>query len=296
MAASHVGMIGLGIMGSAMAAGLMRAGFEVDGYDVLPAAARRLERGGGAAHSSVVGVARAARCLITSLPSGRSLLLACSAIARAGRRNLVVVETSTLPLDVKERARRILARAGIALLDCPLSGTGAQAKTGDLAVYASGSAAAYRRILPVLEAFSRAQYYLGAFGNGSKMKFAANLLVAIHNASAAEAIVLARRAGLSARKAVAILGDGAGASRMLQVRGPMMARRRYTPATMKNEVWQKDMKIIAAFARALRSPTPLFDASKPVYREALRRGFAKADTAAVAAVLERRALRPPARR
>jgi 3-hydroxyisobutyrate dehydrogenase-like beta-hydroxyacid dehydrogenase len=201
-----------------------------------------------------------------------------------------VVETSTLPIPVKEAARKRLARASIVLLDCPLSGTGAQAKTGDLAVYGSGERAALRNVRPVLRGFSRAQYELGAFGNGSKMKFAANLLVAIHNVSAAEAVVLARRSGLDPKLAVKVLGDGAGSSRMLQVRGPMMAARRYLPATMKNEVWQKDMAIIADFLRRTRSPAPLFQATKAIYKATLK-NLAKADTAAVCAVLERRTRR-----
>ena len=123
------------------------------------------------------------------------------------------------------------------------------------------------------------------------MKFAANLLVAIHNVSSAEAIILARKSGINAALAVKVLGDGAGSSRMLQVRGPMMAKRAYKDATMKVEVWQKDMKIIGEFVRVLGSPAPLFDATKKIYNKAMKLGLAKSDTAAVCAVLEARAPR-----
>jgi 3-hydroxyisobutyrate dehydrogenase-like beta-hydroxyacid dehydrogenase len=243
-------------------------------------------------------VSRQARILITSLPSAEALSGVVDEISsNSGSRN-IIVETSTLPIPVKEAARRRLAAAGIVLLDCPLSGTGAQAKTGDLAVYGSGERAALRKVRPVLRGFSRAQYELGPFGNGSKMKFAANLLVAIHNVSAAEAVVLARRSGLNAALAVKVLGDGAGSSRMLQVRGPMMAARRYRPATMKNEVWQKDMAIIGDFLRRVGSPAPLFAATKPIYKATLK-NLATADTAAVCAVLEgspRRGLPSPSSR
>ena len=84
-----------------------------------------------------------------------------------------------------------------------------------------------------------------------------------------------------------VLGDGAGSSRMLQVRGPLMVRRSYRPATVTNEIWQKDMKIIGEFVRRLKSPAPLFNATKAIYRRAIALGLAKADTAAVCAVLER---------
>ncbi len=284
MAKSTVGMLGLGIMGSAMAANLMKRGFRVVGYDPLPACRRRHARAGGIVARNAAEVSDAARILITSLPSSKALHSVAKAVSGAK----IVVETSTLPFADKERARKALAAKGATLLDCPLSGTGAQAKVGDLVVFGSGIPAKYKKIIPVLRGFSRSQYYLGRFGNGSKMKFVANLLVAIHNVSAAEAVVLARRAGLDPAMAVRVLGDGAGGSRMLQVRGPMMARRAYLPATMSNKLWQKDMRIIADFTRRLGSPTPLFRATVPIYKATLKR-LGKADTAAVAAVLEGRA-------
>jgi 3-hydroxyisobutyrate dehydrogenase-like beta-hydroxyacid dehydrogenase len=285
MAKRNVGMLGLGVMGSAMAANLNRAGFRVIGYDPLEACRRRHARAGGIVARNAEEVSRSAHIIICSLPSAKAL----DSISKAVSGRKIVVETSTLPLADKERAREALAARGATLLDCPLSGTGAQARTGDLVVYGSGISSEYKKVLPVLRRVSRSQYYLGRFGNGSKMKFVANLLVAIHNVSAAEAVVLARRCGLDAAAAVRVLGDGAGSSRMLQVRGPLMARRAYLPATMSMKLWQKDMKIIAAFARASRSPTPLFSATKAIYNAAMAQGRGRQDTAAVCAVLERRA-------
>ena len=282
-----VGFAGLGIMGSAMSANLLQAGFPVVGFDILPGCRARHRRAGGMVARDVRELARAADIIITSLPSADALALVSSQISTERRNGQIVIETSTLPVPVKEAARKRLAMAGVTLLDCPLSGTGAQAKAKDLAVYASGPRATIRRCVPVFKGFARAHYDLGAFGNGSKMKFAANLLVAIHNVSAAEAVVLARKSGLNPALAVKVLGDGAGASRMLQVRGPMMAKRAYKPATMKVEVWQKDMKIIGDFVRQLGSPAPLFSATKAIYDAAMRLGYGKADTASVCAVLER---------
>jgi 3-hydroxyisobutyrate dehydrogenase-like beta-hydroxyacid dehydrogenase len=206
-------------------------------------------------------------------------------IARAKHKGLIVVETSTMPLEAKNAARAIVERSGATVLDCPLSGTGAQARTKDLLVYASGARSAYRQCVPVFEGFARGHHYLGAFGNGSKMKYVANLLVAIHNVAAAEAMVLARKAGLDPAQTLKVIGDGAGSSRMLQVRGPMMVRDDYSDATMKVEVWQKDMHIIAEFATRLGCPTPLFAATAPLYTAAIAEGFAKEDTGSVCAVL-----------
>jgi len=273
-------------MGSAISANLVRAGFETFGYDVLPARRKALERAGGIATQSATQVVAHTSVALTSLPSVAALDRVAAELARAGRRGGIVLETSTLPIEDKHRARAVLGAAGMTLLDCPLSGTGAQAKTGDLSVYASGPRKAYDAAVPVFEGFARSHYFLGAFGNGSKMKFVANLLVAIHNVSAAEAFVLGMKAGLAPRTILRVVGDGAGASRMFQVRGPMMVAGRYGRATMKNAVWQKDLKIIRAFARELGVRTPLFDASATVYAAAMQRGYAQQDTAAVCAVLE----------
>lgn len=280
-----IGIAGLGIMGSAIGANLVRAGFGVAGYDPVPRARRALVRSGGRAARSNGELARRCAVVITSLPSAAALERAAQELAAAARRGLIVVETSTLPIEDKERARRVLAAAGATLLDCPLSGTGAQARARDLAVYASGPRAAVRRCAAVFDGFARAHYYVGAFGAGSKMKFVANLLVAIHNVSAAEALVLGKKAGLDPALVYKVVGDGAGSSRMFQVRGPMMVAGDYRDATMKVEVWQKDMAIITDFARSLGCPTPLFLASAPLYTAALAAGRGKQDTASVCAVL-----------
>ncbi len=288
MSENAVGMIGLGIMGSAISANLLKAGLPVVGFDIVPGRVEALRGLGGRTAASAGQVAGQCEVVVTSLPSVAALNEAVQGadgiLAAGGGRT--VIETSTLPVADKQRARDRLRDAGTALLDCPLSGTGAQAASGDLVVLGSGDQAAYEACLPVLKAFSRAQYYLGAFGNGSAMKFAANLLVAVHNVAAAEALVLARKAGLDADTALQVLTDGAGNSRMLEIRGPLMTSRQYDDATMKVDIWQKDMTVIADFARALGCPTPLFSATAPLYSAALGQGRGAQDTAVVCAVLE----------
>jgi 3-hydroxyisobutyrate dehydrogenase-like beta-hydroxyacid dehydrogenase len=296
MAQQTVGMIGLGIMGSAMSYNLVRAGIRVIGYDVAPRARAEHKRAGGAAAKSPREVARRADVIITSLPSARALAEVSAELAKSARRGTVVVETSTLPIGAKTAAREVLAKRGVILLDCPLSGTGAQARNKDLLVYVSGERTAYTQILPVLPGFTSAAYYVGPFGAGSKMKFVANLLVAIHNVAAAEAMVLGMKAGLDPAMILKVVAGGAGGSRMFQVRGPMMVKGDYSEATMKNEVWQKDMTIIGDFARELDCPTPLFAASAPIYNAAMAMGLGKQDTGAVCKVLEEMAGRPRRRK
>src|SRR6266704_2520355 len=296
MAQQTVGMVGLGIMGAAMSFNLTRAGFRVVGFDVVPRRRAEHLRSGGVAARSPREIARRAGIIVTSLPSASALSQVASELASSSRRGTIVIETSTLPIPVKETARDVLARRGVVLLDCPLSGTGAQARVKDLLIYVSGDRTAYRKTIPVLSGFTSANYYVGPFGSGSKMKFVANLLVAIHNVAAAEAMVLGMKGGLDPALVLKVVAGGAGGSRMFQVRGPMMVKGDYSEATMKNEVWQKDMTIIGDFARELECPTPLFAASVPIYNAAMAMGLAKQDTGAVCSVLEEMAGNPRERR
>lgn len=284
-----VGMIGLGIMGSAMSSNLLKAGFSVIGYDVLPEKVEALVGIKGIGAGSCAEIASEADVIVTVLPTVESLkdvVEGEKGLLASPRKDFVLVESSTFPLEVKGEAYESLKRAGVTMLDCPLSGTGAQAARKDLSVYASGDRNAYDRCAPVFGGFARSHYYLGEFGMGSRMKFVANLLVAIHNVSAAEAFVLGMKAGLDPEMILKVISDGAGTSRMFEVRGPLMVSGRYDEATMKVDVFQKDMKIITAFANELKCPTPLLAASAQIYTTALANGRAKEDTASVCAVLE----------
>ena len=283
----RIGLLGLGIMGSAMSGNLLKAGFTVVGYDPSAAARKRLRQAGGRPCASAAVLAAEVDVVICSLPSGEALMASAQQLAAAAPRGLLVVETSTLDIADKEAARRVLAAAGIVLLDCPLSGTGAQAVRKDLTVYTSGPATAIKRLQPVFEGFTKSQFHLGAFGNGMKMKLMANLLVAIHNVSTAEALLLGQRWGIRPSDAARVLADGAGGSRMLQVRGPFMEERGWEAATMKVSVWQKDMKLIGAALREMGVPAPLFAATVPIYDAAMGMGHAEHDTAAVFDVLDR---------
>ena len=282
-----VGMIGLGIMGSAMSRNLIAAGFTVVGCDVLAAAVESFGKLGGQAAKSAAEVADRAEIVITSLPSTKALHDVAGEIAHGRHDGKILAETSTFPLDDKIAAERTLAACGMTMLDCPLSGTGTQALVRDVLVYGSGSKAAYDRCLPVFEGFSRAPHHLGDFGNGSKMKFIANHLVAIHTAAAGEAFALARKAWLDPAQTFAMVSDGAGSSRSLQARGEMLIADRYLPVrTMPLNLWQKDLRVIGEFATAMGCPTPMFAACVPLFQAAVAAGLGNEDTAAVCAASE----------
>ena len=280
------GIIGIGIMGSAIARNLIAAGLPVIGFDIAATRRDELAAMGGEAARSAAAVAAGAEIILTSLPSIAALDESVAAIRGKARRGMIVAELSTLPIEVKQRNHDALATAGVTMLDCPLSGTGAQAVNRDLVVYASGDRAAFDRCAKIFAGFARQSEYLGAFGNGSKMKFVANLLVAIHNVATAEAMVLGMKAGLAPQDIVKVISSGAGNSRVFELRAPLMAKNDYQPPTMKIDIWQKDMAVIGDFAKSLGIGVPLFAATQPIYNAALGLGLGGADTAAVCAVLE----------
>jgi putative dehydrogenase len=284
-----IGIIGLGIMGGAFAQNLLSAGWRVIGYDTDPARRRVLARLGGEIAADAVDVARKAKTIITSLPKPAALASTAAAIAKANVPRRVVIEMSTFTIEDKALAEKALRKAGHVTLDCPVSGTGSQAKVRDLVVYASGGAAEIKKLRPMFAAFTRGLHDLGAFGNGSRMKYVANLLVAIHNVASAEAMVLGMKAGLPPQLIYDQVNAGVGTSRVFALRGPMMVKNDYTNVTMKIDVWQKDMDVIGSYARKIGVRTPLFDASEGVYVKALKSGHGAEDTAAVCAVLEKMA-------
>src|ERR1700710_945915 len=282
-----VGIVGLGIMGSAIARNLVERGWQVIGYDIDAARRDELKMAGVAIAGDVKQVAHDAPIIMTSLPSAAAADDVARTIADSGQPPRIVVELSTLTIADKLRFADVLNKAGHIALDCPLSGTGAQAKTRDLVVYASGDSDAIARCTGLFSDFAKQSADLGRFGNGSRMKFVANHLVAIHNVAAAEAMVLAQRAGLDPKMVVDMVGPGAGGSRMFQMRAPMMVEGVYEPATMKVSTWKKDMAIIAEFADDVGCATPLFTLTQPVYAEAMAMGLGDQDTAAVFEVLKK---------
>ncbi len=284
-----VGIVGLGIMGGAFARLLKKAGWRVVGYDL--SAARRLaakDRGIKILRNATE-VAKQAPVVLTSLPSPKALESVVNEIASAKLPPITLIELSTFALADKHKAERRMRKAKHTMLDVPVSGTGAQAARGDAVFYACGDKATIKKLMPMFGDFGRAAFDVGAFGNGSKMKYVANLMVAIHNIASAEAMVLGMKAGLPPQAILELVSAGAGQSRIFDLRGPMMVKNDYDTVTATLDVFDKDLRLIGDFIRTARAPTPLFDATRPIYDKALKAGLGAKDVAAVCTVLEKMA-------
>ena len=280
-----IGVVGLGVMGSAMARNLIAAGHQVLGFDIDPGKVSTFADIGGEPATSADDIAGVSELLIFSLPTTSALASVAAEIARQERPGLVCLETGTFPLPDKVAARDVLAGSGIDLLDTPLSGTGLQAADATLVVFASGSRQGFERARPVFDAIGRSTHYLGEFGNGSKMKYVANLLVAVHGLAAAEAHALGIAAGLDPARVQEVMEDGVGSSKIFEIRGPMMVADDY-PAAARLDILLKDSTLIRDFARSVGAPTPLLDAAVPMYEASSEAGLGDLDAAALCRYLE----------
>ena len=288
----RVGIVGLGIMGTAFSSNLLENGIDVIGYDIAGDRLDELQAMGGRGAESPAAVAAAAEAVITVLPSVAALEEAVGGedgLVQGAHSDLIVIEMSTFPLDAKEHARAVLEPTGAAVIDAPVSGTGLQAAAAEVVIYASGDSGAIADAAPIFDVIGKQTFDLGAFGNGSIMKFLANLLVSVHNLATAEAFVLGMKAGLEPQQILDVLSAGVGSSRILEIRGPMMVADAYEPAAARLKMFIKDVSVIGDFARNLGVPTPLLDASLPLYEQAVELGLGEHDAAALCALLESQA-------
>jgi putative dehydrogenase len=283
-----IGFVGLGIMGSAMAKHIRADGFGVCGYDIAASAMETLAAAGGEPAASPRDVAERTNIILTSLAteqSFRAVIGGERGIAGARDNGQLVVDMSTLSLETKTGARDTLRSAGMRMMDCPVSGTGSHAANKQISIFVSGDAADAARCSLLFRSFTRSQRDLGAFGNGTKMKFLANYLVNIHGAAAAEAMTLGVKAGLDPRLVYETLCDSAAMSRIFEVRGPLMIEGTYDPPTARVDMFLKDLAIIGDFAQALRSPATLFAAATQYYLAAAANGRGSQDLACVFEIL-----------
>ncbi|HWL49941.1 MAG TPA: NAD(P)-dependent oxidoreductase [Acidimicrobiia bacterium] len=280
-----IGVIGLGVMGSAMARNLMEAGHEVLGLDIDSTRVSSFADIGGEPAKSADEIASLSDLVIFSLPTTAALASVAAEIAEQDRPGLVCLEMGTFPLQDKIAARDVLAGGGVDLMDVPLSGTGLQAADATLVVFASGSREGFEKARPIFDAIGRSTHYLGEFGNGSRMKYVANLLVAVHGLAAAEAHALGIAAGLDPALVQKVMEDGVGSSKIFEIRGPMMVADDYPPAA-RLDILLKDSTIIRNFARSIGAPTPLLDAAVPIYEASSAAGLGDFDAAALCRYLE----------
>lgn len=287
-----VGVIGLGAMGLALATRLVQAGHDVIGLDVLEPNMAELEGLGGRRASSPRAMAEEADFIVTSLPSEEAfheVTTGQSGIAAAGREGITVIDTCTLAVDDKAQAARRLEDVGMVLLDCTVSGSRATCLAGELATFASGDEAAFKRSADVFAAFANPLHWMGAFGNASRIKYVLNYLVCINNAASAEALAYGTKLGLDPQQIYDLVCGSVARSRIWELRAKMMVDGDYTTSRGTYNISRKDAKIIGAIAQQIEAPAPVFNAALQQHFAGMAQGYSDNDTASLYEVYKKAA-------
>lgn len=281
-----IGLIGLGIIGSSILRNIHDSEFSPIGFDIDQKIIDTLNHEGLNTSSSLKEIIDQSSIIITSLPNNKALDETIDLIIQEDNRKVeLLIETSTLSLECKIKNQERLNAINVDILDCPISGTGRQAENKDIVMYASGLKESYEMALPVLETFSRESFFLGDFGNATKVKLIANLLVSIHNVASAEAIRLGEKSGLDLNELYKVISSGAATSKIFELRAPMMIAKDYSPASMKMNVWKKDMELIRDMLDNHEIDSPLFKMTEQLYKKAEELDLNELDTASVMEVL-----------
>jgi L-threonate 2-dehydrogenase len=277
----RVGMIGLGKMGLPIARNLIERGFEVTGY--RRQATPDLAAAGGIAVGSAAAAAAHADVLLSILPGAADVEQAIcgpDGTLAALRPGTVHLEMSTIDVARKRRVAEAVRVRGGDLLDCPISGSPGMVGPRLATTFASGDRASVDRVAAVLDAISGPWVYAGPFGAGAALKYIANLLLAAHTVAAAEAIVLARSAGLDLELVQRTLDSSIGSSAIWKQRGPVMRDRAWSPAPGPIDTLAPILDQIEDYAAA-GVPTPVFSSAKAVFDAAARDGWGHLDIASV---------------
>jgi 3-hydroxyisobutyrate dehydrogenase len=284
-----VGIVGLGLLGHAVAGRLLAAGHAVVGYDVVLERRDALAALGGTPASSAAAVAAEAAGVCTILPSlatVESVVLGPDGLVGAAPAGRTVIQMSTISPALTRRLAEAARARGVEFLDCPISGTSGMVARGEGIIFAGGTRAAFDRWRPTLEAVLPRAVFVGEAGQAMYLKLVANLLVALNSAAAAEALVMARRGGLDLDLVLDVLGTSAATSRMLEVRGPMMAKGEFPPQ-MKLDLFMKDLHLIQEAATSAGAELPLTDVAARLYAAAQSAGHGGDDLASVVTALIR---------
>ena len=279
-----VGMVGLGLMGTAMYGNLLPAGFQVLGYDVLPEKVAALLAAGGQGAGSAAEVAGQVDLLISSLPHGgivEEAMLGPRGVAEGGRPGLAVIETSTVSPETAQRVARKLGERRIAMLDATVSGISHMVARRDCIFMVGGDRAVFDRCRPIWDTLGRHAFYLGPSGSGAQMKLVANLITGVNSLVAAEGLALGMKAGLDPGVMLDILRQSAAASRMVDIRGQFMVDRKYEPPVATVETFMKDASLMLENGRQLGVPLPFTETMDRMLRAAKDDGHGQREVASV---------------
>lgn len=284
----RIGIIGVGLLGGAVASRLLKGKFEVKGYDTRPEQVKALQAQRLIAAGSIAEVAAKADAVFTILPSLESVettILGAGGLVETAPRSCTLIQMSTISPELTRRLATASSAKGLWFLDTPMSGTSAMVARGDCTILVGGDRARADACRPIFDAIAKKTFYVGDVGMASLAKLATNLLVGLNTAALAEALVLGAKGGLAPALLLDILKESAAASKMVDVRGPLMVSHRFD-AQMKVDLFLKDFKLMLEEGVRLGVPLPLTSVTQQLATATAAAGRGEEDLAALITTLE----------
>lgn len=285
----RIGIVGVGLLGSAVASRLLQAGFQVTGYDIRPEQVEALRPQGLRTASSIAEAAAGGDAVFTLLPTLESVeqtVRGPGGLLETALRGATLIQMSTISPELARRLGEAAARAGLGFLDAPVSGTSTMVARGDSVILVGGDPARVEACRPILDAIAPRTVHVGAAGMASLAKLATNLLVALNTVALAEALVLGQKGGLSPAALLDIFRESAAASKMAEVRGPLMVSGSFEPQ-MKLGLFLKDLRLMLEEGERLGAPLPLTTLAHQLAIATAAAGRGDEDLAAIITTLER---------
>jgi len=279
-----VGLIGLGLIGSALAERLLGAGKRVVGWDLDPERVAALRQSGGEAAEAGQDVFSACRRVLLSLPSHREVAAVVEGAGASLRPGLTIIDTTTGDPASTEKLARVLGDRGITYLDATISGSSAQVRTGSVALMVGGDAEAFAASSDIFEAIGRQTFHTGPPGTGAKMKLVTNLVLGLNRAALAEGLAFAESLGLDLTLSLAVMRGSAAYSRMMDTKGERMIHADFAPDARLSQ-HLKDVRLIVDIGRQAGLPMPLSAAHRAVLEEAEAAGCGELDNSSIITVL-----------
>ena len=281
----RIGFLGLGIMGSRMAARIARAGFPLTVWTHTPGKAAKwaAEHEPAVAADTPAEVARASEIVVSMVVDGaqvESVLLGEDGVVEAAHEGLLCVDMSTIAPTDSRRIAAALGERGVHMLDAPVTGSSPRAEAGTLTIMAGGAAADFARARPLFEAIGEVIVHVGELGQGEMLKLINNSLGAANAAALAEALLLARATGVDLDAFVRVTSAGSGASAQLTLKSTPMREHDYT-TLFKTEHMLKDVRLCLEEAQAAGIPFPSAAHARDLLTATLGRGHGEDDYAAI---------------
>jgi 3-hydroxyisobutyrate dehydrogenase-like beta-hydroxyacid dehydrogenase len=284
-ATEPVGLIGLGLMGMALAERLRGGGLDLWGHDIDPGRQDLLRQVGGKPVSSAREVASACGRILLSLPDSDIVEAVLAEMDSYLVEGQIVIDTSTGDPDRAAATGRQLAERGVCYLDATISGSSQQVREGQAVVLAGGPAAAFEQCRDLFRLFARRWFHLGPCGRGSQMKLVSNLVLGLNRAALAEGLWLAKALGLDAEVVLTVLRESTAYSRIMDTKGEKMIRGDFEPQARLSQ-HHKDVRLMLEAAAHAGTDLPLTQAHARLLELAENAGYGARDNSAIIRAFE----------